>query len=135
MSGAEVGACSGCQPCQDCGQHVPKARIPALCEACTARRPDTPAWIHAGEWRITLADARAARDEVADELARHTDTLSYTRDDDTVRLGCRCGHERGTTTKAALASDLDGRMRAYRLHVADAVLAVLDGVITDEENI
>ena len=40
MSGAEVGTCSGCQPCQDCGHHVPKARIPALCEECAVRRPD-----------------------------------------------------------------------------------------------
>lgn len=69
----------------------------------------------------------ALREVVADELARHADQMAYGWDDDTVRLSCRCGFERGTVTKRELAADLDGRMRAYRLHVADAVIAVLDG--------
>lgn len=99
-----------------------------------------PEWVGLrDEEPITLADALlpvvsawaerdALRQAVADELARHTDTMTYnTRDHETVRLGCRCGHERGTVTRRELAADLDGRMRTYRLHVADAVIAVIEG--------
>lgn len=72
----------------------------------------------------------ALRRAVADELARHADTMRWSDNDAdpvTVELGCRCGFERGTVTAKELAADLDGRMRAYRLHVADAVIAVLNG--------
>ncbi|HET6914881.1 MAG TPA: hypothetical protein VFH56_02210 [Acidimicrobiales bacterium] len=71
----------------------------------------------------------ALRQAVADELARHADQMAYGWDDDTVRLTCRCGHQRGICTKRELATNRDGRMRAYRLHVADAVIAVLGGLL------
>lgn len=77
-------------------------------------------------------DRERVREAIVTELGRHGDMMRRNWSDNdadpvTVELGCRCGFVRGTVTAKEMAADLNGWLRKHREHVADAVLAVLDG--------
>ncbi len=76
------------------------------------------------------------REALAEEVARHGDTMSQPWeadwDADVIRLGCRCGHERAIVSKADLAANLSDHVHGWRLHAADALLPILRRIAAAE---